>query len=82
MLITLNQVGAEFFDSVEAQAKVLENLGLEVTEDDKSTRLKEGLTDKPYSQLAHCLYAAHDMTYVRASSLTKGYENTITVVSS
>ena len=38
------------------------------------TRLKEGLTDKRYSQLAHSLHAAHDMTYV--SSLIKGYENT------
>mmetsp|Transcript_18781 Transcript_18781/g.27136 ORF Transcript_18781/g.27136 Transcript_18781/m.27136 type:complete len:177 (-) Transcript_18781:667-1197(-) len=50
-----SQSGAEFVDSVEAQAKILENLGREVTEDDKLTRLKEGLTDKRYSQLAHSL---------------------------
>ena len=49
MRITSNQTGAEFVDFVEAQAKVLENLSREVTEDDKLTRLKEGLTDKRYS---------------------------------
>ena len=64
MRITSNQTGAEFVDSVEAQAKVLENLGREVTEYYKLTRLKEGLTDKRYSQLAHSLCAAHDMTYI------------------
>ena len=54
MKITLNQSGAEFVDSFEAQAKVLENLGHEeVTEDDKLTRLQEELTDRRYSQLSH-----------------------------
>jgi len=76
MRITSNQTGAEFVDSVEAQAKVLENLGRNVSNDDKLTRLKEGLTDKRYTHLAHSLYAANDMTFVRASSLIKGYENT------
>ena len=36
------------------------------------TRLKEGLTDRRYFQLAHSLYTANDMTYTRASSLIKG----------
>lgn len=76
MRITSNQTGAEFVDSVEAQAKILENLGRRVSDDDKLTRLKEGLTDKRYTHLAHSLYTANDMTYSRASSLIKGYENT------
>ena len=76
MRITSNQSGAEFVDSVEAQAKVLENLGRKVSDDDKLTRLKEGLTDKRFTHLAHSLYTANDMTYSRASSLIKGYENT------
>jgi hypothetical protein len=76
MKITSNQSGAEFVDSIEAQAKVLENLGRRVSDDDKLTRLKEGLTDKRYTHLAHSLYTANDMTYSRASSLIKGYENT------
>ena len=76
MKITSNQSGAEFVDSVEAQAKILENLGREVTEDDKLTWLKEGHIDRRYSQLAHSLYTANNMTYTRASSLIKGYENT------
>ena len=67
MKITLNQSGAEFVDNVEAQ---------EVTVDDELTRLKEGLTDRRYSQLAHSLYVANDMTYTRASSLMMGNKNT------
>ena len=47
--------------SVEAEATVLENLGREVTEDDKLTRLKEGLTDKRYSRLTHNMHTAHDI---------------------
>ena len=47
-----------------------------MSNDDKLTRLKEGLTDKRYTYLAHSLYAANDMTFARASSLIKGYENT------
>ena len=54
----------------------MENLGREVTEDDRRTRLKEDLIDRRYSQLAHSLYTANDMTYTRASSLIKGYEST------
>ena len=61
MKITSNRAGAEFVNS-----GILR---------DKLTRLKEGLTDKQYSQLVHSLYAAHATTYVRASSLIKGYEN-------
>ena len=64
MKITSNQSGAEFVDSVETQAKILENLGREVTEDDKLTRLKEGLTDRRYSQLAHSLYTANDIIII------------------
>jgi hypothetical protein len=71
MRITSNQTGAEFVDSVEAQAKVLENLGRNVSNDDKLTRLKKRLTDKRYTHLAHSLYAANDMTFARASSLIK-----------
>jgi hypothetical protein len=37
MRITSNQFGAEFVDSVEAQAKVLETLGKKVSDDDKLT---------------------------------------------
>ena len=55
VMITSNHSGAEFVGTVEAQAKNLENLGREVTEEDKLTRLKEGLTDRRYSQLAHSL---------------------------
>ena len=40
---TSTQSGAEFLDSVEAQAKILENLGRKITEDDTLTRLNEGL---------------------------------------
>jgi hypothetical protein len=76
MRITSNQSGEEFVDSVEAQAKVLENLGRKVSDDDKLTRLKEGLTDKRFTHLAHSLYTANDMTYSRANSLIKGYEHT------
>ena len=47
MKITSNQSGAEFVDSVEAQAKILENLGREVTEDDKLTRLKDSKPKVP-----------------------------------
>ena len=43
MKMTSNQSGAEFVDNVEAQAKILDNLGREVKEDDKLTRLKEVL---------------------------------------
>ena len=69
-----NQSGAEIVDSVEAQAKTLENLGCEVSKDDKLTRLiKECLIDRRYSNLAHSLYTANDMTCTRASSLIKGY---------
>ena len=32
------------------------------------TRLEEGLTDKRYTQLAHSLCTAHDMTYVGTSN--------------
>ena len=49
MRVTSNQAGAEFVDSVEAQVKILENLGRRVSDDDKLTRLKEGLTDKRYT---------------------------------
>ena len=76
MKVTSNQSVAEFVDSIEARPKILENHGREVTEDDKLTRLKEGLTDRRYSQLAHSPYTANDMTYTRASSFIKGYENT------
>lgn len=56
-----HQSRAEFVDRVESQAKVLENLGQEVSEDDTLTRLKEGLTDKRYSRgnrhaMVHAVY--------------------------
>ncbi len=76
MEITCSQTGAEFVEEIEKQAKVLEDLGQTVTEDDKLTRLKEGLMDNRYSQLAHSLYTATSMTFEHASSLVKGYENT------
>ena len=76
MEITSSQTGAEFVEEIEKQAKVLEDLGQTVTEDDKLTRLKEGLMDNRYSQLAHSLYTATSMTFEHASSLVKGYENT------
>ena len=69
MRITSNQTGAEFVDSVEAQAK---SSGKSWSGSHRGRQVdKVGLTDKRYSQLAHSLYAAHDMTYVRASSLIK-----------
>ena len=37
----------------------------------KLIRLKEGLTDKKCSLLAHSLYTATDMTYAKANSLIK-----------
>ena len=67
MKITLNQSRAEFIDIVEAQAKIVENLGREVMEDDKLTKLKESFTDTRYSHLAHSLYTANDTTYIHQS---------------
>ncbi len=43
MCIEENQSGAEFVDELETQAKVCGDLGRNVAEDDKLTRLKEGL---------------------------------------
>ena len=76
MHILPQQSSAEYVDDIERQARVLEDLGQQVKDDDKLTRLKEGLTDSRYAQLAHSLYTTPDLTFKQASSLIKGYENT------
>ena len=76
MEIASFQDGPGFIDAIEKQAKVLETLGKPVTDDDKLTRLKEGLCDRRYMQLVHSMYTTPSLTYATACSLVKGYANT------
>ena len=76
MSIKPDETTGSFIDRIIEQAKKLGDMGEEVSDTRKMTRVKEGLAPK-YLQLAHSLAMQSDLDWAKMEVLVRAYEHSI-----